>query len=115
MKKKTTADYWKAIDILHPTHRMAGQWHDIYKGTKAYCNDQAPSGWGNFGCNRCNAIVMLEKRGKKLWPRQQISVRSSKKVECPYCYGHGRIVIDGDVREWRECDMCNGKGEGIRI
>ena len=63
-------DYWKAIDVLHPKHRMAGQWHDIYKGTPAYCSDEGPSGWGNFGCARCDAIVGVEKHNhKKIYPR----------------------------------------------
>jgi hypothetical protein len=49
---------WEAIDALYPFHRMAGQWHKIYKGnSRVYCSDVMPNGWGNFGCKRCNAIM----------------------------------------------------------
>lgn len=63
-------DYWKAIDVLFPKHKMAKYWHDIYKNTTAYCSDEMPNGWGNFGCKRCDAIVQIEKRShKKIYPR----------------------------------------------
>jgi len=29
--KKTEADWWKIIDAVHPKHRMAGQWHEMYE------------------------------------------------------------------------------------
>ena len=66
---KTNEQLWAAIDSLFPKHRMVGQWHEMYKDTKAYCTDNGPSGWGNFGCKRCQAIVNLEKRRRKIWPR----------------------------------------------
>lgn len=68
--KKTVADYWKAIGLLFPKHRMGGIWHGMYKGTYAYCTDDEPSGWGGFGCRRCQAIVDLEKRGIKIYPKK---------------------------------------------
>ena len=83
-KRKTDGDYWKAIDVLYPTHRMGGQWHKLYK-EEGYCTDEAPSGWGSFGCKRCDAIVMIEKRGKKIWPRT------------PVC----------DIKQYEECKYVN--------
>ena len=65
------AEAWKALDVVHPKHRMAGQWHEMYKGTRGYCTDDAPSGHGNFGCARCDAIMAMEKRGMKIWPRSE--------------------------------------------
>ncbi len=50
-------EYWKAIDTLHPKHR------------DRYCTDDSPNGWGNFGCKRCQAIIDLESKGIKIWPR----------------------------------------------
>jgi len=71
-RKKITSDYWKAIDVLYPSHHL-NQKH-MYKG-ESFCTDDAPNGWGNFGCKRCDAIMMLEKRGKKICPR---NVRDKK-------------------------------------
>ena len=69
--KASPSDYWKAIDRLHPKHKMGGSWHNIYKGTDAYCTDDAPNGWGNFGCKRCDMIMSLEIRRIKIWPRSE--------------------------------------------
>jgi hypothetical protein len=70
--KKSIADYWKALDLLHPKHRMAAGWHEQWKGTKAYCSDDTPNGHGNFGCERCDAIIDIEeRRGIKIWPRHK--------------------------------------------
>lgn len=68
-KRKNVEKYWKAIDALFPKHRMAGQWHEMYRNTHIYCTDDTPNGWGNFGCKRCDAIGALEKRRIKIWPR----------------------------------------------
>lgn len=67
-KKKTNSDYWKAIDTLYPSH--SANHHYMHNG-KSLCTDDIPNGWGNFGCKRCDAIVMLEKRGNKIWPRSK--------------------------------------------
>jgi hypothetical protein len=70
---KTVKDpekYWKAIDTLHPKHRMAGMWHEMSKGPDGvYCTDDSPNGWGNYGCQRCQAIIDLDNKGIKIWPR----------------------------------------------
>ena len=67
-KKKTIFDYWKAIDVLYPSHRDN---HRHLHNGKSLCSDDAPCSWGNFECKRCDAIIMLEKRGKKIWPRSE--------------------------------------------
>ena len=69
--KKSIADYWKALDLLHPKHRMAGGWHEMFEGRKSYCSDDTPNGHGNFGCKRCEAIITFEERGIKIWPRHK--------------------------------------------
>ena len=73
--KDKIKEAWKAIGILHPRHRMAAGWHEDYRGTDAYCTDDSPDGWGNFGCKRCDAIVALEKgrRKLKIWPRSKVA------------------------------------------
>ena len=68
-KRKPDTAYWAAIDLLYPKHRMMGGWGELFKNLKFHCTDNEPSGWGNYGCKRCDAIVMLEKRGRKIWPR----------------------------------------------
>jgi hypothetical protein len=71
-KEKTKEDYWKAIDLLFPKHRMAGHGQKCVSGETAYCTDDAPNGRGNFGCKRCQMIVDLEeKRRVKIWPRSE--------------------------------------------
>jgi hypothetical protein len=68
-KRKADADYWAAIDLLYPKHRFSGGWGSFFKDQKYHCTDAEPSGWGNYGCKSCDAIVRLEKRGRKIWPR----------------------------------------------
>lgn len=70
MKK---SEYWRAIDVLQPKHKMASGWHEMYKHQRAYCSDQSPNGWGNFGCERCNLIVNIQKtRNVTIFPRNPI-------------------------------------------
>ena len=69
---KSVAGQWTSLGKVYPRHRMVGQWHNLYKGTAGYCTDDAPNGWGNFGCKRCQAIVDMEKRGIKIWPRKEV-------------------------------------------
>ena len=69
--KKSVEKYWKALDLVHPKHRMSGSWHEMYKGKSSYCSDDTPSGHGNFGCKRCDAIMAFEERGIKIWPRHR--------------------------------------------
>jgi hypothetical protein len=68
-KRKTKADYWAAIDVLYPKHQMTGIWIGVKDEAHGLCTDNEPSGNGNYGCKRCDAIVMLENRGRKIWPR----------------------------------------------
>jgi len=64
MKKKTTQDYWNALDLLVPKH------DDGHK--PAYCTDDAPNGW-SCGCHRCDIIVRQEEKRKiKIWPRSKM-------------------------------------------
>ena len=74
MVKKSVERYWKALDLVHPKHKMAGNWHEMWKRTNAYCSDNEPSGHGNFGCKRCEAIISFEERGIKIWPRHKKEV-----------------------------------------
>ena len=73
-RRKTNSDYWKAIDTLYPSHSD----NQRHMHNKSLCTDDSPNGWGNFGCKRCDAIVMLEKRGKKIWPRSECESKNEK-------------------------------------
>ena len=65
--KKTREDYWKAIDLLFPRHRISSCADDTG------CTDDSPNGHGNFGCKRCQMIVDLEKERRiKIWPRSKV-------------------------------------------
>ena len=68
-KRKPDTEYWAAIDLLFPKHQMAAGWRALFKDEKHRCTDKEPNGWGNYGCKRCEVIVRLEKRGRKIWPR----------------------------------------------
>lgn len=59
--KRAAEEYWDALDLLFPRH------DDGHK--PALCTDDSPNGWGNFGCERCDAINALEKRKITIWPR----------------------------------------------
>ena len=48
---------------------------------------------------------------RKKKDRTPLVSTSSRRVECPYCSGHGRREVGGI---WQECGMCNGKGWGRR-
>lgn len=59
------ADYWAALDLLFPKHKMYDGWSKQFKGTKdEECKDHHPSGGGMFGCQRCDMILKLNREGK---------------------------------------------------
>jgi hypothetical protein len=69
--KASVNECWKALDLVHPKHRMSGGWHLKFAGTKQYCSDDHPAGHGIFGCKRCEAIIEFEERGIKIWPKHK--------------------------------------------
>ena len=68
--RKSIEEYWDALDLVFPKHDDGH--------VPSLCNDDGPSGWGNFGCERCDAIHALEKRRIKIWPR---SVMTGSRTE----------------------------------
>jgi len=61
----TEKDYWKAVNLLFPKHRMADGWHEMYKKVPGgYCTDASLNGWGYCGCKRCQTILDLKAKGR---------------------------------------------------
>jgi len=70
--EEKVSEAWRAIDFLFPRHRSKFAGVAVENACKpCLCCDDSPNGSGNFGCARCDAIVTLENRGLKIWPRHK--------------------------------------------